>query len=258
MKQNIEKLGAATLDRIRGVGNAAELLFQTLFARPRWKTVGLFAEQMHWVGVMSLLIIMVSGLFIGLVLGLQGYRILSAYGSESSLGVMVAQVLIRELGPVITALLFAGRAGSALTAEIGLMKSSEQLASMEMIGVDPVRQIISPRFWAGVFSMPMLAIIFTAVGIIGGKMVGVDWLGVYEGSYWGNMQGSVNFVGDVLQGVVKSVVFGVACTWIAVYQGYSCLPTPEGVSTATTRTVVYSSLCVLGLDFVLTAVMFGG
>jgi len=208
--------------------------------------------------VLSLLIIIVSGLFIGLVLGLQGYTILVNYGSESALGTMVALVLVRELGPVVTALLFAGRAGSALTAEIGLMKATEQLASMEMIGVDPIRRVIAPRLWAGMISLPLLALIFSSVGILGGKFVGVDWLGVYDGSFWGNMQNNVQFLNDIVNGVIKSIVFGVVCTWIAVYQGYACVPTSEGISTATTRTVVYSSLCVLALDFVLTAVMFGG
>ena len=201
---------------------------------------------------------LISGFFIGLVLGLQGYNILVNYGSEQALGTMVALTLVRELGPVVTALLFAGRAGSALTAEIGLMKATEQLASMEMIGVDPLRRIIAPRFWAGFISMPVLAIIFSAVGVIGGMLVGVDWLGIYSGSFWANMQNSVEFYDDVVNGIVKSVVFGITVTWIALFQGYDCVPTSEGISVATTRTVVYGSLAVLGLDFILTAVMFGG
>jgi phospholipid/cholesterol/gamma-HCH transport system permease protein len=254
----IEQLGRNTIDRIVGVGEAAQLLARTLFLLPSWRGVGLFIDQMFRVGVLSLLIIVVSGLFIGLVLGLQGYTILVDYGSEQALGTMVALTLVRELGPVVTALLFAGRAGSALTAEIGLMKATEQLASMEMIGVDPLRRVIAPRLWAGIVSMPMLALIFSSVGILGGKFVGVDWLGVYDGSFWGNMQNNVQFLNDIVNGVIKSVVFGVVCTWIAVYQGYACMPTSAGISTATTRTVVYSSLAVLGLDFVLTAVMFGG
>jgi phospholipid/cholesterol/gamma-HCH transport system permease protein len=254
----IEQLGRNTIDRIVGVGEAAQLLARTLFLLPSWRGVGLFIDQMFRVGVLSLLIIVVSGLFIGLVLGLQGYTILVDYGSEQALGTMVALTLVRELGPVVTALLFAGRAGSALTAEIGLMKATEQLASMEMIGVDPLRRVIAPRLWAGIVSMPMLALIFSSVGILGGKFVGVDWLGVYDGSFWGNMQNNVQFLNDIVNGVIKSVVFGVVCSWIAVYQGYACMPTSAGISTATTRTVVYSSLAVLGLDFVLTAVMFGG
>lgn len=254
----IQQLGRNTIDRIIGVGEAAQLLSRTLFLLPSWRGFGLFIDQMYRVGVLSLLIIVVSGLFIGLVLGLQGYTILVDYGSEQALGTMVALTLVRELGPVVTALLFAGRAGSALTAEIGLMKATEQLASMEMIGVDPLRRVIAPRLWAGIVSMPMLALIFSSVGILGGKFVGVDWLGVYDGSFWGNMQNNVQFLDDIVNGVIKSVVFGVVCTWIAVYQGYACMPTSAGISTATTRTVVYSSLAVLGLDFVLTAVMFGG
>lgn len=254
----IQALGRDTIERVRGVGIATQLLMRTLFLVPSWRGMGLFMGQMQRVGVLSLLIIVVSGLFIGLVLGLQGYTILVDYGSEQALGTMVALTLVRELGPVVTALLFAGRAGSALTAEIGLMKATEQLASMEMIGVDPLRRVIAPRLWAGIVSMPMLALIFSSVGILGGKFVGVDWLGVYDGSFWGNMQNNVQFLDDIVNGVIKSVVFGVVCTWIAVYQGYACMPTSAGISTATTRTVVYSSLAVLGLDFVLTAVMFGG
>ena len=217
----------------------------------------LLLKQLYAVGVLSLAIIVVSGLFIGMVLGLQGYTILSDYGSEAAIGQMIALTLVRELGPVVTALLFAGRAGSALTAEIGLMKATEQMSSMEMMGVDPLRRVIAPRLWAGFIAMPVLAVIFSVVGIWGGMLVGVDWLGVFEGSFWGNMQSSVDFVDDVLNGVIKSVVFGFVCAWIAVYQGYDCVPTSAGISSATTKTVVYSSLAVLGLDFVLTAVMFG-
>lgn len=217
----------------------------------------LLVKQLYSVGVLSLAIVLVSGLFIGMVLGLQGYTILSDYGSEAAIGQMIALTLVRELGPVVTALLFAGRAGSALTAEIGLMKATEQLSSMEMMGVDPLRRVIAPRLWAGFIAMPVLAVIFSVVGIWGGMLVGVDWLGVFEGSFWGNMQSSVDFVDDVMNGVIKSVVFGFVCAWIAVYQGYDCIPTSAGISSATTKTVVYSSLAVLGLDFVLTAVMFG-
>ena len=214
-------------------------------------------RQIYAVGVLSLAIVVVSGLFIGMVLGLQGYTILTDYGSEAAIGQMIALTLVRELGPVVTALLFAGRAGSALTAEIGLMKATEQLSSMEMMGVDPLRRVIAPRLWAGFIAMPVLALIFSVVGVWGGMLVGVDWLGVYEGSFWGNMQSSVDFMDDVMNGVIKSVVFGFVCAWIAVYQGYDCVPTSAGISSATTKTVVYSSLAVLGLDFVLTAVMFG-
>jgi phospholipid/cholesterol/gamma-HCH transport system permease protein len=203
------------------------------------------------------LIIVVSGLFIGMVMALQGYTILVNYGAEGSLGPMVALSILRELGPVVTALLFAGRAGSALTAEIGLMKATEQLSSLEMMAVDPLRRVISPRFWAGVISMPMLAIIFSAVGILGGHIVGVDWLGVDSGSYWSIMQATVEWNKDVVNGIIKSLVFGLVVVWIALYKGYSCIPTSEGISKATTETVVFSSLSILGLDFVLTALMFG-
>ena len=208
-------------------------------------------------GVLSLAIIVVSGMFIGMVLSLQGFSILAKYGSEQAVGQMVALTLLRELGPVVTALLFAGRAGSALTAEIGNMKSTEQLSSLAMIGVDPLKHIVAPRLWAGFISMPLLAMIFSVVGIWGGAMVAVDWLGVYEGSFWANMQNSVSFREDVLNGVIKSLVFAFVVTWIAVFQGYDCEPTSEGISRATTRTVVYASLAVLGLDFILTALMFG-
>lgn len=254
----VQQLGRSVIDRVAGIGEATKLLLRTLWVVPSFRGFGLFIEQMYRVGVLSLLIIVVSGLFIGLVLGLQLYSILISFGSESMLGTGLALTLLRELGPVVAALLFAGRACSALAADIGSMKASEQLSSMEMIGVDPLRQIVAPRLWAGIVSLPLLAIIFSAVGILGGKFVGVDWLGVDEGSFWSSMQGSVNFMHDIVNGVIKSAVFAVVCTWIAVYQGYACDPTPEGIATAITRTVVYSSLCVLGLDFVLTAVMFGG
>jgi len=192
-----------------------------------------------------------------MVMALQGYTILVSYGAEGSLGPMVALSILRELGPVVTALLFAGRAGSALTAEIGLMKATEQLSSLEMMAVDPLRRVVAPRFWAGMVSMPMLAIIFSAVGILGGHLVGVDWLGVDAGSYWSVMQSTVDWNQDVVNGIIKSVVFGLVVVWIALYKGYSCIPTSEGISKATTETVVFSSLSILGLDFVLTALMFG-
>jgi phospholipid/cholesterol/gamma-HCH transport system permease protein len=251
-------LGRSSIDTLASLGRASEFLFRSLVAVPRPATgLPLLIKQLYSVGVLSLVIILVSGLFIGMVLGLQGYNILSDYGSEQAIGQMVALTLVRELGPVVTALLFAGRAGSALTAEIGLMKATEQLSSLEMMGVDPLRRVIAPRFWAGFISMPLLAMIFSMVGIWGGMLVGVDWLGVFEGSYWSNMQSSVEFGEDVVNGIIKSVVFGFVCSWIAVYQGYDCDPTSEGISSATTKTVVYSSLAILGLDFILTAVMFG-
>ena len=254
----IAGLGRGALAVVASLGRASMFLWGALAGVPR-PAVGLplLVRQLYTVGVLSLAIVVVSGLFIGMVLALQGYSILSDFGSESAIGQMIALTLLRELGPVVTALLFAGRAGSALTAEIGLMKATEQLSSMEMMGVDPLRRVIAPRLWAGFISMPVLALIFSVVGIWGGMLVGVQWLGVFEGSYWGNMQASVAFLDDVVNGLVKSLVFGFVCTWIAVYQGYDCVPTSAGISSATTRTVVYSSLAVLGLDFVLTAVMFG-
>ena len=258
MIDRIAALGRGGLDVISSFGRSGRFLVGVLAGIPRPATgFPLLLRQLYFVGVLSLAIVVVSGLFIGMVLGLQGYTILSEYGSEAAIGQMIALTLVRELGPVVTALLFAGRAGSALTAEIGLMKATEQLSSMEMMGVDPLRRVIAPRLWAGFIAMPVLAIIFSVVGIWGGMLVGVDWLGVFEGAFWGNMQSSVDFVDDVLNGVIKSVVFGFVCAWIAVYQGYDCVPTSAGISSATTKTVVYSSLAVLGLDFVLTAVMFG-
>ncbi len=250
-------LGRSGLDVVAGLGRAGVFLFQSLTGRSNFgNAFSLLIKQLYAVGVMSLAIIIVSGVFIGMVLALQGYNILKDYGSEQAVGQMVALTLLRELGPVVTGLLFAGRAGSALTAEIGLMKATEQLSSLEMIGVDPLKYVIAPRLWAGFISMPLLSLIFCVVGIWGGAMVAVDWLGVYSGSYWSNMQNSVQFGADVLNGLIKAVVFAVVVTWIAVFQGYDCEPTSEGISRATTRTVVYASLAVLGLDFILTALMF--
>lgn len=257
MTDRIALLGRSGLDVVGALGRSGIFLFQALAGRSRFgNAFGLLVRQLYAVGVLSMVIIVVSGLFIGMVLALQGYNILSGYGSEQAVGQMVALTLLRELGPVVTALLFAGRAGSALTAEIGLMKATEQLSSLEMIGVDPLKYVIAPRLWAGFISMPLLAMIFCVVGIWGGAMVAVDWLGVYSGSYWSNMQNSVQFGEDVLNGLIKSVAFAFVVTWIAVFQGYDCDPTSEGISRATTRTVVYASLAVLSLDFILTALMF--
>lgn len=254
----LQRLGQFGLGHLESIGRSGVFLFLSVFSRAGFSgRCSLLVNQLYSVGVLSLVIVTVSGLFIGMVLGLQGYSILSQFGSEGAVGQLVALSLLRELGPVVTALLFAGRAGSALTAEIGLMKTTEQLSSMEMIGVDPLKRIIAPRFWAGFISMPLLAAIFNLVGILGGAMVGVDWLGIYEGTFWSGMQQSVDLVDDIGNGMVKSLVFGFVVTWIAVFQGYDAIPTSEGVSRATTRTVVYSSLAVLGLDFILTAVMFG-
>ena len=213
-------------------------------------------REIYSVGVLSLVIIAVSGLFVGMVLGLQGYVNLSKFNAEESLGIFVALSLVRELGPVVTGLLYAGRAGSALTAEIGLMKTTEQLASMEMMAVDPIQRIIAPRFLAGIISMPLLAAIFSAFGVMGGYFVGVGLLGVDSGSYWSQMQANVDFSSDIVNGVIKSLVFGIACNLIALYEGYDSVPTAEGISRATTKTVVRSALAVLALDFVLTALMF--
>lgn len=256
--ERVRLFGRAAIDIVAVLGRSCLFLMHALVGRGG---IGggfqLLVRQLYSVGVLSLAIIAVSGVFIGMVLSLQGYSILTQYGSEQAVGQMIALTLLRELGPVVTALLFAGRAGSALTAEIGNMKSTEQLSSLEMIGVDPLKYIVAPRLWAGFISLPLLALIFSVVGIWGGSWVAVDWLGVYEGSFWSNMQNSVSFTDDVLNGLVKSVVFAFVVTWIAVFQGYDCEPTSEGISRATTRTVVYASLAVLGLDFILTALMFG-
>lgn len=255
---NLIFLGRLAIDRVSAIGRSGMILMHAIIARPDPLTsFPLLIRQLYSVGVLSMIIIIVSGLFIGMVLALQGYNILVDYGTEQAVGQMVALSLVRELAPVVTALLFAGRAGSALTAEIGLMKATEQLSGMEMIGVDPLRRIIAPRFWAGFISLPILTMIFSAVGIWGGLLVGVEWLGIYEGSFWSNMQNSVDFFDDIGNGLIKSLVFGLVVTWVAVFQGYDSVPTSEGISQATTKTVVYSSLAILGLDFILTALMFG-
>ena len=215
-------------------------------------------RQIARIGAGSMVLIVVSGAFVGMVLGLQGYNMLVRFGAEESLGLVVALALVRELGPVVSALLFAGRAGSALAAEIGLMKTTEQLAAMGMMAVDPLRRVIAPRFLAGVLAVPLLAAMFSAVGVLGGQFVGVGLLGVDDGAYWSQMQAGIDFRDDIAEGIVKSVVFGVAVTWISLFQGHDSVPTPEGVSRATTRSVVWSSLAVLGLDFLLTALMLDG
>jgi phospholipid/cholesterol/gamma-HCH transport system permease protein len=254
----IQNLGRNTIERFSAIGRATFMLIGAIVAKPNFvKGFPLFIQQVYVIGVLSLVIILVSGLFIGMVLALQGYTVLVDYGAEDSLGQMVSLSLLRELGPVVTALLFAGRAGSALTAEIGLMKATEQLTSLEMMAVDPLRRVIAPRFWAGVFSMPILAMLFSSVGLLGGHLVGVEWLGVDHGSFWSIMQASVQFEGDILNGIIKSIFFAIVVTWIAIFRGYDAIPTSEGISQATTQTVVQSSLAVLGLDFVLTALMFG-
>lgn len=253
----IRDLGAWTLNSIARWGRAGIFLARTL-AGFAWilRRFGLVIQQVFSVGVRTLVIIVVSGLFVGMVLGLQGYNTLVDFGAETSLGLLVALTLTRELGPVLTALLFAGRAGSALTAEIGLMKATEQLAAMEMMAVDPINRVVAPRFLAGIIAMPLLAALFTAVGVYGGYLVGVSLLGVDAGVYWSGMQEGVDLFEDIFNGVIKSLVFGFVVTWIAVFEGYDAVPTSEGVSRATTRTVVNASLSVLALDFILTSLMF--
>ncbi len=256
----LRALGARIVNNwIWRLGFACRFLWFTLKeSGASFRRVHLTIREIYFTGVLSLIIILVSGLFVGMVLGLQGYDTLVRYGSSEALGVLVSLSLVRELGPVVAGLLFASRAGSAITAEIGLMKATEQLSAMEMMAVDPIARVVAPRFWAGVISMPLLAALFSAMGVFGGYLVGVRLIGVDEGSFWSQMQAAVDFREDVLNGVIKSLVFGVAVTWIAVYEGYDAPPTAEGVSGATTRTVVTSSLAILALDFVLTALMFRG
>jgi phospholipid/cholesterol/gamma-HCH transport system permease protein len=259
MLNTLAHIGSKSLTSIQMVGQSGFFLLRVLLRKPDLKRLWpSLLTQLYYIGVLSCLIIIVSGLFIGGVVGLQGYNTLEKFGAGSQLGQLLALSIVRELGPVISALLFAGRAGSALTAEIGLMKATEQIDSMDMMGVDPMGRVIYPRFLAGIISLPVLSLIFSAVAIYGGYFIGVDWLGVDAGSFWSNMQSAVHFEKDVLSGIIKSVVFAFIVIWISVYQGYSCEPTAEGISRATTRTVVYSSLAVLGFDFLLTAMMIGG
>ena len=255
----VRQLGAFTLDSLGRLGRSCLFLGRLGASLPKaLLRPFLIVQQIYASGVLSLPIILVSGLFVGLVLALQGYRTLVDFGSEQSLGVLVALTLVRELGPVVAALLYAGRAGSALTAEVGLMKTTEQLSSMEMMAVDPVRRVLAPRFLGGLVALPLLAAVFTAVGIVGAYLMGVGMLGVDNGAFWSQMQASVELVDDLVYGVVvKSLVFALVANWIAVFEGWDTIPTSEGVSRATTRTVVNTSLAVLGLDFVLTALFFG-
>lgn len=259
MREWLERFGASGINTLQNTGKSASFLLNLFFRVPDlrrlWPNL---RTQLYFVGGLSCLIIMISGLFIGMVVGLQGYHTLQKFGAGSQLGQLLALSVTRELGPVLSALLFAGRAGSALTAEIGLMKATEQLSSMDMMGVDPLGRIVYPRFFAGLIALPLLALIFSAVAIYGGYFIGVDWLGVDAGSFWSNMQAAVNFRLDVVSGIIKSIVFAFVVTWIAVFQGFECVPTAEGISQATTKTVVYGSLAVLGFDFLLTAMMIGG
>ncbi|MES2321288.1 MAG: lipid asymmetry maintenance ABC transporter permease subunit MlaE [Pseudomonadota bacterium] len=254
---SLAAIGRTLRDSVAAIGFATRFFFNLLGVSPgALRRPGLISEQTHFIGNYSLVIIIVSGLFVGMVLGLQGYITLTPYGAEQKLGQVVALALVRELGPVVTALLFAGRAGTSLTAQIGLMKAGEQLSAMEMMAINPVQRVLAPRFWAGVIAMPILATIFSAVGVLGGYLVGVKLIGVDEGAFWSQMQANVDVQADVMNGVIKSFVFGIAVTFTALFQGYHAQPTPEDVSRATTRTVVIASLMVWGLDFVLTAIMF--
>lgn len=257
--KSVRVIGHRVVDAIWRLGVATRFLSMTLMQSGiSFRRFQLIVKEMFSSGVMSLIIIGVAGLFVGMVLGLQGFETLKRYGSESALGSLVALSLVRELGPVLAALLFASRAGSAMTAEIGLMKATEQISAMEMMAVSPVARVVAPRFWAGVISMPLLAAMFSAMGVFGGYLIGVVMIGVDEGSFWSQMQASVDFRDDIINGVIKSFVFGVAVTVIALFEGFDAPPTAEGVSGATTRTVVESSLAILMLDFILTAFMFRG
>ena len=257
--KSFEKIGRSFSSRALRLGAATRLFFLILiYSADSFKRIHLTIREIYFTGVMSLVIIIVSAFFVGMVLGLQGYYTLQKYGSSEAIGVLVALSLVRELGPVVTALLFAGRAGTAITAEIGLMKATEQLSAMEMMAVSPIARIIAPRFWAGVITMPILASIFSMVGVLGGYVVAVPIIGVDEGAFWSQMQANVDFRFDVVNGLIKSVVFGIACTIIALFEGFDAPPTAEGVSRATTRTVVTSSLAILALDFVLTSFMISG
>ena len=256
VNKTLQGVGSRMVDRIWRLGAGSRLFFLTIiYSGESFKRFHLTLREIYSTGVMSLLIIIVSAFFVGMVLALQGYNTLQKYGSSEAIGVLVAISLVRELGPVVTALLFAGRAGTAITAEIGLMKTTEQLSAMEMMAVNPIARVVAPRFWAGVISMPILAILFSMVGILGGYIVAVPMIGVDDGAFWSQMQANVDFRLDIVNGIIKSVVFGIACTMIALFEGYDAPPTAEGVSRATTRTVVISSLTVLGLDFVLTSFM---
>ncbi len=253
----LQSIGHVTLNRFERVGRASLFLWQILLSLPyMMQRPFLLVRQLYYVGVQTLLIILVAGLFVGMVLALQAYIVLVDFGAEDSISLMVSLSILRELGPVFTGLLFAGRAGSALTAEIGLMKSTEQLSGMEMMAVDPMKYIIAPRFLAGVIAVPLLTSIFMAIAILGGFFVATEMLGIYEGVFWSQMQVNVDFYTDLMNGMIKSLVFGFVIVWIAVFEGYDCMPTSEGLGQATTRTVVHGSLAVLGLDFIMTALMF--
>lgn len=255
----VRRIGNMVTEGVWRLGFATRFLFLILlYSGQSLRRLHLTIREIYFSGVLSLLIIVVSGLFVGLVLGLQGYETLQRFGSGDALGVLVALSLTRELGPVVAGLLFASRAGSAVTAEVGLMKTTEQLKAMDMMAVNPIARVVAPRFWGGVIAMPLLAAIFTAMGILGGWLIGVVVIGVDSGAFWSQMQAAVDFRYDILNGVIKSVVFGVAVSLIAVFEGYDCHPTAEGISRAITRTVVSSALAILAIDFILTSFMFRG
>lgn len=255
----LQVVGARTLSWVSQVGAAAIFFARSLFALPRWRHLpGLLVQQLYSVGCLTVVIVIFAGLFIGMVVALQGFNTLQKFSAESQLGQLLALSITRELGPVVTALLFAGRAGAALSSEIGLMRATDQLSAMSLMAVDPCRQVISPRLWAGILSLPLLTMLFNVVAIYGGFLLGVYWLGVDAGAFWNNMQQAVVWQTDILNGVFKSLVFAIVITWVAVYQGYVSAPNARGVSLATTKTVVYGSLLVLGLDFILTSIMMGG
>ena len=255
----VRQLGHATVEWVWRLGFATRFFFAVLAqSGTAFHRFSLTIRELYFTGVQSLLIILVSGLFVGLVLGLQGYETLQRYGSTEALGILVALSLVRELGPVVAGLLFASRAGSSITAEIGLMKTTEQLKAMDMMAVNPLARVVAPRFWAGVISMPLLAAMFSAMGVFGGWLIGVVFIGVDDGAFWAQMQASVDFRYDIMNGIIKSIVFGFAVSLIAVFEGYDSVPTAEGVSRAITRTVVTSAMTILALDFILTSFMFRG
>src|SRR5271154_6704392 len=241
------------VDSLRRLGAVTRFLLRLIASSPRaLLRFDLIIQQIYNSGALSLVIIMLSGLFVGMVLGLQGFQLLERFGSESALGTAATIGLVKELGPVVTALLFAGRAGTALAAELGLMRATDQLSAMEMMAVDPIQRVVVPRFLGGVISMPLLAAIFSLIGIYGAQLVGVQFMGVNAGSFWSQMRASVG-LSDINEGIVKSLIFGVACSLIAVYEGYSATPTAEGVGRATTRTVVTSAVVILFFDYLITA-----
>jgi phospholipid/cholesterol/gamma-HCH transport system permease protein len=255
----LRRVGRGTIRSVTRLGFASRFFVAVLVHSPAaFRRIQLTLREIYFSGALSLVIILVSGLFVGMVLALQGYDVLTRYGADESLGILVALSLVRELGPVVAGLLFASRAGSAMTAEIGLMKTTEQLSAMEMMAVDPLARVVAPRFWGGIVSMPLLAALFSTLGVFGAYLVGVRLIGIDAGAFWGNMQAAVDFRRDVVNGIIKSFVFGIAVSLVAVFEGYDAAPTAEGVSTATTRTVVTSSLLILALDFILTVFMFRG